>query len=348
MLSDRLETKWIDAFAEVFELCRVGSGDPVAILAETQSRQLNVHLAELGLARLSARPFHVVIPSPPHEGPLPFRGSGTTDLIRDLRPVVSAMTSAAMVVDCSQESILYAVELREILDAGTRLLRISDEHPEILERLKPHTEDEQKTKLAKNMLDAAKTMRVVSDAGTDLVVDVSGVEAEGIWGYCDQPGQMSHWPGGMVLCFPKAASVDGTIVVDSGDLNLTFKRYMETAVTLRFEQDYITEIEGDGADADLFRSYIAATGDQEAYAMSHVGWGLNGRARWDALTIYDRGDVNGTEQRVSAGNFLFSTGGNWAAERHTRGHFDIPLRACTISLDNKIVVERGILAGELA
>ena len=47
MLSDRIEGKWIDAFCETFQRCGVKPGDGAAILSETQSRQLNVQLAEL-------------------------------------------------------------------------------------------------------------------------------------------------------------------------------------------------------------------------------------------------------------------------------------------------------------
>ena len=59
MLRDRIEGKWIELFARVFELCKVIDGEPVAILSETQSRPLNVNLAELALLRVGARPFHV-------------------------------------------------------------------------------------------------------------------------------------------------------------------------------------------------------------------------------------------------------------------------------------------------
>ena len=49
MLADRIEAKWIDAFCEIFERCALKAGDVAAILSETQSRALNVHLAELAL-----------------------------------------------------------------------------------------------------------------------------------------------------------------------------------------------------------------------------------------------------------------------------------------------------------
>ena len=62
-----------------------------------------------------------------------------------------------------------------------------------------------------------------------------------------------------------------------------------------------------------------------------------------ALALYDRRDVNGTEQRAFAGNFLYSTGANEVAGRHTLGHFDLPFRHCTIELDGKAVVKEGKL-----
>ena len=152
---------------------------------------------------------------------------------------------------------------------------------------------------------------------------------------------MTHWPGGLALAFPAAGSVNGTLVLAEGDVNLTFKRYLERAVTLHIENDYVTRIEGAGVDADLMRSYIAAWGDREAYAVSHVGYGLNPAARWDSMALYDKRDFNGTELRAFAGNFLYSTGANEVAGRYTRGHFDLPLRNCTVELDGVTVVDAG-------
>jgi 2,5-dihydroxypyridine 5,6-dioxygenase len=65
------------------------------------------------------------------------------------------------------------------------------------------------------------------------------------------------------------------------------------------------------------------------------------------MTMYDRSDFNGTELRAFAGNFLYSTGANEVAGRHTLGHFDLPLRNCTVRLDDETVVAEGRLQGEL-
>ncbi|MDO8755847.1 MAG: peptidase M29, partial [Polaromonas sp.] len=137
------------------------------------------------------------------------------------------------------------------------------------------------------------------------------------------------------------------LVLAPGDVNLTFKRYLEQAVVLTIENDFVTDIAGQHVDADLMRSYWAAWGDREAYAVSHVGWGMNPKARWDAMALYDKKDFNGTELRAFAGNFLYSTGANEVAGRHTLGHFDLPLRGCTVALDGQVIVDAGQLTGEL-
>lgn len=344
MFTDRIEGKWIDLFAEVFARCKVAPGEPCAVLSETQSRGLNVHLAELALLKLGARPFHLIVPTARQSAPVPIRSTGASNALNEQEPIIAALAAASFVVDCTLEGLMHAPELPRILSGGARVLYISNEHPDLLERLAPSPADEQQVRAAMKRLKAAKRMRVTSPAGTALDIRLDGARIGGVWGYTEKPGTLSHWPGGLCLAFPAAGSVDGTLVLAPGDLNLTFKRYTESPVRLEVKSDYITRIDGDGLDAELMREYIAAWGDREAYAVSHVGWGLNGRARWESLAMYDRRDVNGTEQRAFAGNFLYSTGANEVAGRYTLGHFDLPLRHCTVELDGRAVVLDGKLA----
>ncbi|MGJ5082487.1 peptidase M29 [Bradyrhizobium sp. HKCCYLS3013] len=343
MLADRIEAKWIDAFCEIFERCAVKVGDTAAILSETQSRPLNVHIAELALLRMGARPFHVVVPTPRNPHPVPVRSTGASEAIGKLGPVVTALQQAGFVVDCTIEGLMHAVETPEILKTGARILVISNEHPEALERMRPDSALEKRVRAAAKMLRGTKRMRVTSKAGTDLDVVMEGASTVGVWGWTDRPGTLAHWPGGIVVSFPKSKSVNGTIVMAPGDINLTFKRYLSSPVTMTLRDDYITDLAGEGADAAMMRAYLASWGDREAYAVSHVGWGMNPGARYEALTMYDQRDTNGTELRAVPGNFLFSTGANEFAGRYTAGHFDLPMMGTTIELDGVAVIKEGVL-----
>jgi 2,5-dihydroxypyridine 5,6-dioxygenase len=349
MLVERIEHKWLSAFVRAFTLCKVEPGQVVALLSETQSRRVNVELARLALESLGARVFDLTVTTPPLSAPAPVRSTGASDSLQQLGPVLAALARSDLVIDCTVEGLLHAPELPAILAGADgkrpRLYMISNEHPEILERTLPSPELEPLVRSAMKRLRGSSTMRVRSDAGTDLVVSLQGATIGGVWGFCAKPGMVSHWPGGLALAFPAAGSVNGTLVLAPGDVNLTFKRYLRDTVRLTIEADTITRIEGEGVDADLMRGYwetwAESEGHRAAYAVSHVGFGLNAAARWDAMTFYDKRDCNGTELRAFAGNFLYSTGANEVAGRHTLGHFDLPMRGCSVLLDDVAVIESG-------
>ncbi len=337
-----LEARWLAAFADVLGRCGVKAGDACAVLAETQSRLVLVQLASLALQQLGARAFVLTVPTPA-AGAVPVRSTGASTALAGHDAVVHSLARCAVVVDCSVEGLQHAAELPAILAGGARVLVVSNEHPEILERCLPRAEDEALVRDAMRRLKSAKRMTVFSRAGTDLQIEMAGARVGGVWGFTSKPGTLTHWPGGLALAFPAAGCVNGTLVLDRGDVNLTFKRYLADAVRLPIVDDHVVDVVGDSPDAELMRSHFAAWGDRAAYAVSHVGWGLNSRARWDAMAFYDKSDFNGTELRAFAGNFLYSTGANEVAGRHTAGHFDLPLRGCTVELDGQVVVDEGRL-----
>ncbi|MEM9627477.1 MAG: peptidase M29 [Pseudomonadota bacterium] len=341
MLLDRIEHRWIEAFAKTLELSGIGEALPVAILSETQSRPINVHLAELALLRLGARPFHLKAVTPAQTSSLPIRSTGASLAVGGHPGLLASLTAVPVIVDLTVEGLMHAPELGDILKSGARVITISNEHPDALERLVPDPNLAPKIRNAARLCRTASTMSVTSEAGTELDIGMEGARTVGVSGFTEKPGTLAHWPGGLVVSFPAAGQVNGVLVLDAGDINLTFKRYLTAPIRLVIENDYVTDIQGSGADAEMMRRYFEGFGEEDAYAVSHVGFGLNENARYEALTCYDQRDLNGTELRAFAGNFLFSTGANEFAGRFTRGHFDLPVRACAIKLDDAEVVKQG-------
>jgi 2,5-dihydroxypyridine 5,6-dioxygenase len=338
-----IEARWVEMFVEVLRLCGVQRGDACAVLSESQTRaELPAH-ALLALQRLGATAFELRVPTPAATAPVPVRSTGASAALAGQAAAVDALSRCALVVDCTVEGLQHAVELPRVLAGGARVLVISHEHPEILERCLPRADDEAPVRDAMRRLKSARRMVVSSRAGTALEIGLNGARVGGVWGFSSKPGTLTHWPGGLVVAFPAAGTVNGTLVLDRGDVNLSFKRYLADAVRLSIADDHVVEIGGDSPDAQLMRSHYAAWGERSAYAVSHVGWGLNTRARWDAMVFYDKADFNGTELRAVAGNFLYSTGANEVAGRHTLGHFDLPLHGCTIEVDGQAVVREGVL-----
>ena len=338
-----IEPGWVACFARLFELCKITSDENVIILSETSSSQLHVHLSKLGLGQIGRHYTHLELPSAPDPtGPI-VRSSGATQILGTQALAVQMMCEADIIIDVTIEGLMHAPQTAEILKSGTRIMNISAEHPDVLCRLLPTAEMKDKVKEAVAYCREAKQMQINSEDGTDLNVNMGGAASVGIWGWTDRAGTLAHWPGGIVVSFPQKNTVNGRLVMAPGDINLSFKRYLESEVILNISDDYITSIEGKGADARLMRDYLAGFDSKEAYATSHVGWGLNTAARYEALAIYDKAQTNGTELRAVAGNFLYSTGANEFAGRFTRGHFDLPMMGCDIRLDDRLVVRQGKL-----
>jgi 2,5-dihydroxypyridine 5,6-dioxygenase len=341
------EWRYISAFAAHLTRCGLGEGEVVALLSESQSRPVLVETARLAAQSLGGRVFDIVVPTPASTHSVPIRSTGASQAIAGNPAVIAALSSAQLVIDCTVEGLLHAPELGTVLRGGARVLMVSNEHPDIFDRLGWDDDLARRVALAHELLRNADEMRITSDAGTDLEVQLAGAVTAGSTGITDGPGSIAHWPGGLVIAFPAANTVNGTIVMASGDVNLTFNRIVESPIELTIADDHITDIAGNGVDAQLFRSYLASFGDRASYATSHVGWGMNQAARWETVELYDRRETWGTEARAIAGNFLYSTGANEVAGRFTPGHFDLPMRNCTVTLDGTAVVERGELIAEL-
>jgi 2,5-dihydroxypyridine 5,6-dioxygenase len=342
------EWRYVRAFTDHFTRCGLTEGETVAVLSETQSRPVLVQTARLAAQSLGGRVFDVVVPTPASAHPVPIRSTGASQAIAGNPSVIAALSSAGLVIDCTVEGLLHAPELGQILSGGARVLMISNEHPDTFDRLTWDDDLPRRVGLGHDRLVAASLMEVTSAAGTELTIRLAGAFTAGSTGQTAGPGTIAHWPGGLVLAFPARGSVTGRLVLAPGDLNLTFNRYIETPVTLSIVDDQILDINGKGVDAQLFRSYLAAFGDHASYATSHVGWGMNPAARWESIALYDTRDLWGTEARAFAGNFLYSTGANENAGRFTAGHFDLPMRGCTVALDGMPVVIEGALVPDLA
>lgn len=341
------EWRWIESFARHFAVNGVVPGMEVVVLSETATRADLVETSILALESLGAKPFEVVMRTPANPGPVAIRSTGTSLAINQNQAAINALSNVPLVIDCTVEGMLHAKELGAILSSGTSILMVSNEHPEVYERMVHDPVMAERVYVCHELMKASQVMRATSEWGTDVSVSLPGAFTAGSTGVVDGPGSIAHWPGGLVLAFPAPGTVNGQIVLAPGDINLTFKHYITEPITLVIENDYVTDIKGSGYQAELMRSYLEAF-DADAYATSHIGFGLNTGARWDFLELYDRMDINGTEARAFGGNFLYSTGANETAGRFTAGHFDLPMRNHSVWLDDHQVVDKGVLVGAAA
>ena len=322
------EAKQIAMWEEVLRLCNLNNKETAVVLSRPESRPENVSAAYNAAVQIGANVIHMM----PHLGRSPLIENKTA---------MEAMRSADMVIDLIGLHLLRHGERPGVLTAGTRILYVT-EPPDILARMMPSRDDKKRVRAAGKSLEGAKTMRIESDAGTDLRVELGEYPVLHEYGYSDEPGHWDHWPAGFIATWPNETSSQGTVVIDRGDIIFPFKSYVQTPIRLAIEGGYITEISGD-LDAQYMRDYMEQYEDPEGYAVSHLGWGLQPKAQWTALGLYDKRQTNGNDGRAFYGNFMFSTGPNDDAggPRNTLCHLDIPMRHCSVYVDNKQMVKKG-------
>jgi 2,5-dihydroxypyridine 5,6-dioxygenase len=152
--------------------------------------------------------------------------------------------------------------------------------------------------------------------------------------------------GGFLYTGARDGGVNGTVVINTGDIIFPFKCYISNPIRLNIEAGIVKSIEGNHLDAELMRTYIERWKDPRAYAVSHIGWGMDEKAQWNYMATSPVGLItNGVDGRSFYGNVLFSTGPNaeLGGTNNTGCHLDIPLRNCTLYLDGQVIVEKGSL-----
>jgi 2,5-dihydroxypyridine 5,6-dioxygenase len=338
MISDN---EMIQAWTQVLTLSRLERGQTVTILTSAATHPQTLQTAAIAAAALGAIVNRLDLP-PVNGDKALSRDSlaylGTTPLTGN-PAAIAALKASDLVLDLM--TLLFSPEQHDILKSGTRIL-LAVEPPEILARLVPTEADRARVKAAAARLGGAREMHIVSEAGTDLRCPLGEFPAISEYGFVDEPGRWDHWPSGFTLTWANEGQSNGKIVLDRGDILLPQKCYVTDPVHLTITKGYCTAIEG-GVDADLLADYMASFNDPEAYALSHIGWGLQPRARWSTLALYDREATIGMDARAYEGNFLCSLGPNNEAggSRTTACHIDIPIRNCTVRLDGVDVVTRG-------
>jgi 2,5-dihydroxypyridine 5,6-dioxygenase len=331
-------------YRKQFALCNVKRGETIAVVSDLGTRREYIAAAFAAADDLGADVYEMCVNFVP----------GWTKVgvptIGQCKGTLEAAKAADMIVIFHVP--LFASWLKEVRAAGTRVLMIIDA-PDDLEQLMAAPGIKEAVVHAHRRLASTREIRVISDAGTDLRYRCGEYPVMSQYGFADEPGRFDHWGAGHVHTFPNEGTAEGRVVLQPGDIViLPYCRYVHDEVRLEIEDGHISRIEG-GLDAKLMRDWLddnkTGPDDRDPYAVSHLGWGMNPQARWYGIALNgDSPERSRAAARVFPGNFLFSTGPNseGGGKRRTRGHYDVPMRDCTVILDNEVIIEKGRIVDE--
>jgi 2,5-dihydroxypyridine 5,6-dioxygenase len=338
----------VDLFRRHLELCKVKKGESVIVFTDPWMNQHYAAAAFGAALQLGADVFIMTVPST-IGGMDPTAGSHSAVLSG--RTVTEAWKNADMVIGTASPAIqwLYSTAHNEALDAGTRTLMVF-EPEDVLRRMFPCQEVKERSIRGAEVMTKAKTIRVTSDAGTDFVMDKTGIVGEAQYGIADVPGRWDHWPSGLVACNVIAGSAEGTLVLGVGDITFRLGRYFTDPVKLTLRGGKIVKIEG-RADAILLEDYFKSARDPRAYCgPAHIGWGTDHRAQYFSLAMKYREHGGHMDSESFMGNVQTAFGRDifrgLGGTNDVNFHIDFPCRNCNFYLDDKLIVKNGVIVDE--
>ena len=329
-------------FHKQFGLCRVSPGETVMLLSDLATRREYVAASFAAAEELGADAYELCVNS------IPSWTKVGVPTIGQCKGTLEAAKAADLIVVFHVP--LFTRWLKEVMDAGTRVLMIIDA-PDDLDQLIAPPGLKAAVLHAHKRLETTRRIHVTSEAGTDLAYECGEYPVMSQYGFADDAGHFDHWGAGHVHTFPNEGSAHGRVVFQPGDIViLPYCRYVHDEVRLEIADGHITSIEG-GLDAKLMRDWLSdnmqGPEDRDPFAVSHLGWGMNPQALWYGIALHgDEPERSRAAARTFPGNFLFSTGPNTqgGGKRNTRGHYDVPMRDCTVVLDGDTVIDAGTLA----
>lgn len=321
-------------FLDELRLCEVGPGQTVVVLSEGD--QLRDY-AETSLSAASALGAHVIDLNLAVEQTMSaserIANLGNNPLTQD-RAALQQCCDADMVID--HMLLLFSREQIAMQEAGTRVLLVV-EPGEILERLFPTPDLRRRVEAAARRLTGAKCLRFTNAAGTDVSYQLRDKPILTEYGYTSTPGRWDHWPGGFLATLAADKGVNGRVVMDANDIVYPLKRFLTSPIEFVIRDGMVIEVNG-GAEAEQLKQFIAQYHDPRAYAVSHIGWGLNAACEW----AVDLPGI-GMDGRARYGNVLFSMGPDteFGGDNDTPCHLDLPMQNCTLWLDDEMIVDAG-------
>ncbi len=319
----------IGLFKQELTMCNLEPGELCVIVTDTAYNP-GIADAFLGAALdMGAEAYKTVLP---YSLPLPSRS------------LLPAWKEIDLLVYPTTHALHQRPEMREALDNGMRAL-MAVQPLEVLRRLVADPDVIRRTKAGARLVEEARTVRITSDAGTDVVMDKTGRAGVASYGAADEPGHLDFWGSGMVETAQLEGSLEGQLVLNTGDIVFHLGRYIERPVIITFREGRAVGFEG-GVDAFLIESHLESFDDPKALMAGHTSWGADPRALWTAQAIqFPQPGAGGGDSEAHYGQVEIEIGSNndvcFGGENATSAHLGLCMLNCSLFLDDRLIIDHG-------
>ncbi len=245
------------------------------------------------------------------------------------------MKMVDVVVIPTAKSLTHTDARRNAVKEGVRVGTMPGISVEIMSRCLNADFDKivELTEYVAKRLEGVKTVKVVTEAGTNLVMPIEGRMIIPSTGVLREKGQSGNMPSGETYLAPIEGKSNGTLVIDGSMAGIGV---IKTPIKVEIRDGYAEEITG-GEEAQRLIAMLDKNG-REARAVAEFGIGTNYKAILSGQILEDE-KVLGTIH-VAFGNNL-TMGGSIAVNSHLDGLVKFP----DVYFDDELVMKKGKLLG---
>ncbi len=178
---------------------------------------------------------------------------------------------------------------------------------------------------------AGRTMRITTEAGTDIAAPIGSDTVVVECGYATEPGKNAAFSDGEVSSRPLEGKAEGVIVIDGPGTGIARPA---TSIWVEVQAGRAVSVSGEGPEAAHLRHIVETVPDADNVA--EFGIGLNGACL-----------RNGSfqEEKKARGNVHIAFGDNiyYGGTVRCPVHLDMVIYRPTVRLDNRVLVEDGVV-----
>ena len=179
------------------------------------------------------------------------------------------------------------------------------------------------------MLTKAGKVRITTEKGTDVTLDISGRTGLADFGLLKEKGAMGNLPAGEAYIAPVEDRGEGIIVVDGC---IAYLGLTKDDITITMKDGRITEIKG-GESAAALKAFLKDK-DDESDGIAEFGIGTNPSAKIIGHPLVDE-KVWGTI------HIAFGMSASIGGKRQSNIHYDCIINEPNVWIDDVLVMEKG-------
>ena len=297
----------------------VRPGEQVAVVADLASDFAVVEALAGAVLAAGGEPTVVVMPARQQAG------DKATTVVR------AALGGADVILAPTTTALGFNDEFNQALERGARGLVLTGIRTENLiagAALADYTEVNAVTGRLANLAESGETMRVTSDAGSELTASIRGVRVGRGASFAREPGQVSGFPSGECWLTPAEGSANGVLVAD-GSAHMLGR--LDQPLAVRFESGWATDVTGGAQAAELVSIIDAAENGRH---LGELSIGTNPMARFTGNITEDKKGIG--RVHFALGHSVVGSGGP-----HSPIHIDLLIMQPNVWIDDTPVVEHG-------